>query len=135
MVVEPSISCPRCGMRSYAPGDIDHKYCGNCHAFHDGCGRTRLLVHDGSVAACEAVVRLSASQLKSDIFAAQGISPMPYERCGGGVVIVSGGPSDATTFVGLVARITGRDAALIAYGVVRSGRLHIFPSIKVDPTR
>ena len=122
-------------MRSYAPGDIDHQYCGNCLTFHDGCGRTRLLVHDGSVAECEAVVRLSASQLKSEMFAAQGISPMPYELCGRAVVIVSRRPSDATTFVELVARITGRDAALIAHGVVRSGRLHIFPSIKVDPAR
>ena len=31
----PSIRCPRCGMRSYHPHDIDQRYCGNCHAFHD----------------------------------------------------------------------------------------------------
>ena len=30
----PSIRCPRCGMRSYNPHDIDQRYCGNCHAFH-----------------------------------------------------------------------------------------------------
>lgn len=32
---EPSIECPQCGMRSYHPMDVLHKYCGNCHLFHD----------------------------------------------------------------------------------------------------
>jgi hypothetical protein len=27
----PSITCSRCGMTSYSPGDIEHGYCGNCH--------------------------------------------------------------------------------------------------------
>jgi ribosomal protein L37E len=26
-----SITCPRCGMTSYNPDDIDEGYCGNCH--------------------------------------------------------------------------------------------------------
>ena len=38
----PSIRCPRCGMRSYNPHDIDQRYCGNCHAFHDDLIRQAL---------------------------------------------------------------------------------------------
>lgn len=32
-MTEPSITCPVCGMTSYNPNDIEHGYCGNCHAF------------------------------------------------------------------------------------------------------
>ena len=32
---EPSIACPKCGMVSYNPNDVEQRYCGNCHAFHD----------------------------------------------------------------------------------------------------
>lgn len=28
-----SITCPRCGMTSYHPGDVENLYCGNCHKF------------------------------------------------------------------------------------------------------
>jgi hypothetical protein len=31
---EPSITCPDCGMTSYHPEDIAHRYCGKCHKFH-----------------------------------------------------------------------------------------------------
>lgn len=31
-----SITCPKCGMTSYNPNDIKHRYCGNCNQFHDG---------------------------------------------------------------------------------------------------
>jgi len=31
----PSIECPKCGMESYHAKDIQHRYCGNCHQFHD----------------------------------------------------------------------------------------------------
>ena len=31
----PSITCPRCGRVSFNAGDIEHRYCGNCHQFHD----------------------------------------------------------------------------------------------------
>lgn len=31
----PSIICPRCGRTSYHPGDVEKRYCGNCHQFHD----------------------------------------------------------------------------------------------------
>lgn len=30
-----SITCPSCGMTSHNPNDIEQKYCGNCHKFHD----------------------------------------------------------------------------------------------------
>ena len=30
---EPSITCPRCGMTSYHPKDIENGFCGNCHDF------------------------------------------------------------------------------------------------------
>jgi hypothetical protein len=29
----PSITCPECGATSYHPGDIEHGYCGRCHAY------------------------------------------------------------------------------------------------------
>jgi len=31
----PSITCPQCGMVSYNTNDIEHKYCGNCHEWHE----------------------------------------------------------------------------------------------------
>jgi len=31
---QPSITCPTCGMTSYSHGDINHRYCGKCHAYH-----------------------------------------------------------------------------------------------------
>ncbi|HEV8189489.1 MAG TPA: hypothetical protein VGP83_17170 [Pyrinomonadaceae bacterium] len=35
----PRIKCPHCGMISYHPQDIAHRYCGNCHRFHDDIER------------------------------------------------------------------------------------------------
>lgn len=32
---EVSITCYTCGLASYNPNDIENKYCGNCHKFHD----------------------------------------------------------------------------------------------------
>lgn len=34
--VAASILCLCCGMRSYNQHDIDGKYCGYCHKFHEG---------------------------------------------------------------------------------------------------
>lgn len=31
----PSITCPRCKMVSYNSNDIEHKFCGNCHEWHE----------------------------------------------------------------------------------------------------
>ncbi len=31
----PSITCPVCKMTSYSPKDIEYRYCGNCHQFHE----------------------------------------------------------------------------------------------------
>jgi ribosomal protein L37E len=33
-VNDPSITCPRCGKVSYNPTDVEQRYCGACHAFH-----------------------------------------------------------------------------------------------------
>lgn len=30
-----SITCPQCQRVSYDPDDVKHRYCGNCHQFHD----------------------------------------------------------------------------------------------------
>lgn len=30
-----SITCPRCGRTSYHPRDIQERYCGACHQFHE----------------------------------------------------------------------------------------------------
>jgi hypothetical protein len=29
------IKCHTCGMTSFAPNDIENRYCGNCHVFHE----------------------------------------------------------------------------------------------------
>jgi len=29
------IVCPKCGMVSYNPNDVEKRYCGHCHAFHE----------------------------------------------------------------------------------------------------
>jgi len=29
------ITCRRCSMTSYSEGDVRHRYCGNCHQYHD----------------------------------------------------------------------------------------------------
>jgi hypothetical protein len=31
----PSIKCPQCRMVSYNENDIKHKFCGNCHEWHE----------------------------------------------------------------------------------------------------
>jgi hypothetical protein len=31
----PSITCPICRRISYSPADIEQRYCGACHRFHD----------------------------------------------------------------------------------------------------
>ncbi len=30
-----SVTCPQCGMVSHNRNDVAHRYCGNCHQFHD----------------------------------------------------------------------------------------------------
>lgn len=30
-----AITCCTCGATSYHPGDVEHRYCGRCHVFHD----------------------------------------------------------------------------------------------------
>lgn len=35
MTDPPSITCPVCEMTSYHPKDIEYRYCGKCHQFHD----------------------------------------------------------------------------------------------------
>ncbi len=39
-----SIACKYCNRVSHNPSDVQHRYCGNCHEFHD---RTHLLIIDG----------------------------------------------------------------------------------------
>jgi hypothetical protein len=34
-VSEPSITCPRCGKTSHNANDVEQRYCGNCHQFHE----------------------------------------------------------------------------------------------------
>ena len=35
MTAQKSIKCPQCGMVSYNPNDVEERYCGNCHEYHD----------------------------------------------------------------------------------------------------
>jgi hypothetical protein len=39
-----AIRCLICGMISYHPEDVRHRYCANCHRFHED----QLPAHDGS---------------------------------------------------------------------------------------
>lgn len=32
---EPHIKCLKCGLTSYHPKDIEERFCGKCHAWHD----------------------------------------------------------------------------------------------------
>jgi hypothetical protein len=34
-----SITCQRCGLTSHNLHDVEHRYCGHCHVFHDDCSR------------------------------------------------------------------------------------------------
>ena len=33
-----AIKCMTCGMTSYHPKDVEHRYCGNCNKFHEPKG-------------------------------------------------------------------------------------------------
>jgi hypothetical protein len=35
LLCEPTIKCPTCKSVSFNTNDIKHKFCGNCHKFHD----------------------------------------------------------------------------------------------------
>jgi ribosomal protein S27AE len=45
---EPSYKCPICGMISYHPRDIEHGYCGRCHAFTAAKEATNVQHEPGS---------------------------------------------------------------------------------------
>ena len=32
------ITCPRCHLTSYNQNDVENRYCGNCHMYHDQMG-------------------------------------------------------------------------------------------------
>jgi len=32
------IWCLRCSRLSYHPADVEHRYCGACHRYHEGAG-------------------------------------------------------------------------------------------------
>lgn len=36
----PSITCPKCGRTSHNPNDVEQRYCGACHEYHDTMGLT-----------------------------------------------------------------------------------------------
>ncbi len=40
----PFIRCLHCGRASFNRNDIEHRYCGNCHVFHDPLGATTEIV-------------------------------------------------------------------------------------------
>lgn len=42
MTNQPSITCPQCGMTSYHPMDVEHRYCGNCYQYHDMMPKPRV---------------------------------------------------------------------------------------------
>jgi ribosomal protein S27AE len=33
--LRPRITCPTCGRVSHHPKDVEERYCGNCHQWHD----------------------------------------------------------------------------------------------------
>lgn len=40
---ETGIKCLRCGRTSWSPPDVENKYCGYCHKFHDFEEELKLL--------------------------------------------------------------------------------------------
>jgi protein-arginine kinase activator protein McsA len=32
---QKAITCKRCKLTSYNPHDVEHRFCGHCHTFHD----------------------------------------------------------------------------------------------------
>jgi len=46
MTPEPSITCPRCGSRSYSLNDIAEGYCGLCHDWTSEGRREPLIYTD-----------------------------------------------------------------------------------------
>jgi hypothetical protein len=35
MILGDAICCPMCGRVSHSPADVEQRYCGACHLFHD----------------------------------------------------------------------------------------------------
>lgn len=49
-----TFTCPRCGLVSHHPKDVEHGYCGNCHAFTGKeVDDLQALVADISCPACQ----------------------------------------------------------------------------------
>lgn len=47
-----AIVCRLCGSTSELPGDVEHRYCGRCHLFHDAIAGARTLHRDGATHEC-----------------------------------------------------------------------------------
>lgn len=43
---QENITCLMCGMTSYHPGDVSHRYCAHCHMMHDQVMNTIKLSMD-----------------------------------------------------------------------------------------
>jgi hypothetical protein len=78
----PAIRCLLCGRISELSGDVEHRYCGRCHLFHDSVAEGRRLhaagaTHDcgewrtwrGRCAICEAAVG-PPTEAEDDLLAA-----------------------------------------------------------------
>lgn len=44
-----AIRCLLCGLSSQNPHDVDHRYCGRCHVFHDDLALARAVYLRGEV--------------------------------------------------------------------------------------
>ena len=58
MSAPESITCPRCGARSHHPKDIQERYCGRCHQFHD------LMADEVTVAELARELKKKAAELE-----------------------------------------------------------------------
>ena len=56
---QPYIVCPKCGMVSRNTNDVTHRYCGNCHAFHDDLEIAKQRIAMAPAAAIEAFAKIA----------------------------------------------------------------------------
>jgi len=49
---QTAIQCLLCGRTSALPGDVENRYCGCCHLFHDAVAAARELHTNGATHEC-----------------------------------------------------------------------------------
>lgn len=84
-MAEPSITCISCNKTSYNPGDVQHRYCGNCHSEHQGSiiwrAESDTTVITGYVGAAQ-MFRITALEARRFTLGTARLSGIFYEQSG-----------------------------------------------------